>query len=52
VNADRSWEALLKPGEAGEYFVAPNRAGLFLELAAPGFSPVNAWWLAELSRLI
>jgi len=52
MSADRSWDALLNPGEAQEFFVAPNRAGLCLELDAPGFRPVNAWWLAELSRLI
>lgn len=52
MSGDRSWDAILKPGEACHYFVSPNRAALSLELAAPGFSPVNAWWLAELSRLI
>ena len=52
MNPDTSWEALLKPGEASDFFAALGPAGPCFELRSSRFSPVNAWWLAELSRLI
>ena len=47
---DPRWEALLNPGRATSFFALPH-AGQF-EPEATAYSPVNAWWLAELSRLI
>ena len=48
--AGTSWDAVLNPGGATDYFAGgipgPMDAG------AHGFSPVNAWWLSELSRLV
>lgn len=46
---DPSWQALLQPGKAETWFAAP-RPPFRPELAA--FDRGNAWWLAELSRLI
>lgn len=46
---DPSWQALLQPGKAETWFAAP-RPPFRPELAA--FDHGNAWWLAELSRLI
>ena len=47
---DHSWQALLNPG-GGSVFFNADRPGR-LDGTADGFSPVNAWWLSELSRLI
>lgn len=47
---DHSWHTVLKPGEADDFFCADRPTGLNTD--AVGFSPVNAWWLSELSRLI
>ncbi|MBL4845466.1 MAG: lipase family protein [Planctomycetes bacterium] len=44
-------DALFKPGEAEDFFVA-KREGVTLRGTGRGFSYVNAWWLAELCRLI
>ena len=45
-----TWEAIFKPGMAGDFF-EPAPPGNF-DPAAAEFSPVNAWWLSELSRLV
>jgi triacylglycerol lipase len=47
---DKTWESLLQPGRANDFFAAPNPAAF--EIAAPAYSAVNAWWLAEISRLV
>ncbi|HEU4388319.1 MAG TPA: lipase family protein [Blastocatellia bacterium] len=50
MDFDNSWEALLKPGEAGSYFEVHN--GDPFRVDAPGYDGLNAWWLAELCRLV
>jgi len=50
MNFDNSWNALLKPGEATVYFDV--HAQTRFEVDATSYSGINAWWLAELSRLI
>jgi len=47
---DHSWQAVFKPGASDVFFKADHPAGV--DATAEGFSPVNAWWLSELSRLI
>lgn len=59
---DNSWKALLNPGAATEYFTLLRRPPGGIEqggLRQPAFEPQrtdyrasNAWWLAELSRLV
>lgn len=46
-----SSDALFNPGEASDFFAA-RRPGVDLCPSVRGFSYVNAWWLAELCRLI
>lgn len=46
---DRSWQAVRHPGEACDYFQTPAPP---FRPAAPGFDPVNAWWLGEMAGLI
>ncbi|MBI3629385.1 MAG: lipase family protein [Candidatus Rokubacteria bacterium] len=48
MECDDSWHALLKPGDADNFF---DRDPPPFELTE-SFSPTNAWWLSELSRLI
>jgi triacylglycerol lipase len=47
---DLSWRTAFKPGASDDFF----RTGrpVDFDVDAVGFSPANAWWLAELSRLI
>lgn len=47
---DNSWQALLQPGKAEAYFTAAPLPAFRPEGAA--FDLGNAWWLAELSRLV
>ena len=47
---NHSWQPILNPGESTDYFHG-NRPAPF-SVNADGFSPVNAWWLSEMSRLI
>ncbi|MDZ7599636.1 MAG: lipase family protein [Desulfobacterales bacterium] len=47
---NHTWQALLRPGASSDFF-ASAKPGRF-DPAAAGFSPTNAWWLSELSRLI
>lgn len=44
------WEPLLQPGKAAEFFTSPLPA--HFDIDASDYSCVNAWWLAEISRLI
>jgi hypothetical protein len=45
-----AWKAIFNPGSAEDFFrTAPL---LPFDPGQPGYSAVNAWWLAELSRLI
>jgi triacylglycerol lipase len=46
-----SSDALFNPGEADDFFAA-RKPGVDLRPTVRGFSYVNAWWLAELSRVI
>ena len=65
MRVDNSWDAVLKPGAATTYFdirrpppleLTPSGAGALLvgnsRRPHPIFSRVNAWWFAELSRLV
>lgn len=45
---DHSWQSLLQPGRAEDFFTAPP-APMPADLGP--FHPASAWWLAELSRL-
>ncbi|WP_373500097.1 hypothetical protein [Desulfococcus sp.] len=52
---DYSWEAILRPGASNQYFHiqegnGPGRPPFCRRTS--GYSPVNAWWLSEISRLI
>src|SRR5436305_9618384 len=51
MDFDNSWDALLRPGEATVYFDGPPRQQPF-QVAATAYSKINAWWLAELCRLV
>ncbi|BBO81437.1 hypothetical protein DSCO28_20030 [Desulfosarcina ovata subsp. sediminis] len=48
--ADHSWQAVLDPGASDDFFGIEQPSGVNVD--ANGFSPVNAWWMSELSRLI
>ncbi len=50
MDFDNSWDALLKPGLATTFFDLRTRPRF--EAAAPAYNAGNAWWLAEISRLI
>ncbi len=50
MDFDNSWQALLDPGAATRYFDVHGQTRF--EAEASHFSPLNAWWLAELSRLV
>jgi triacylglycerol lipase len=43
-------QALFDPGEADDFFASSE--GVVFDPRASEFSPANAWWLAELSRLV
>ncbi len=47
---NHSWQVALHPGESDDFF-RPGPPPVFIP-DADEFSPVNAWWLSELSRLI
>jgi len=50
MELDRSWESLLRPGNASNHFdlrTVPRFEAETAEYSAP-----NAWWLAEISRLV
>ncbi|HEV7507486.1 MAG TPA: lipase family protein [Thermoanaerobaculia bacterium] len=50
MDFDNSWDALVKPGLATNFFDLANRPRFEPEGSA--YSAGNAWWLAEISRLI
>jgi triacylglycerol lipase len=50
MNFDNSWDAVLKPGKATVYFDVLDQTRF--EADATSYSKINAWWLAELCRLI
>jgi hypothetical protein len=50
MNFDNSWDAVLKPGDATVYFDVLSAKKF--EADSPSYSKINAWWLAELCRLI
>ncbi|MBP6821793.1 MAG: lipase family protein [Acidobacteria bacterium] len=50
MDFDNSWQALLKPGTATSFFDVHGQSKFQVDVS--GFSLINAWWLAELSRLI
>jgi len=50
MDFDNSWKALLKPGETTLYFDVHGWTKF--QVDQPDFSSINAWWLAEFSRLI
>jgi pimeloyl-ACP methyl ester carboxylesterase len=45
-----TWEDVLQPGFARSYF--ERRPLPAFDTGATGYHPANAWWLAELSRLV
>lgn len=47
---NHSWQAVLHPGKTDDFFMRDHPLAFAAD--ADGFSPVNAWWLSELSRLI
>ena len=47
---NHSWQAALHPGQSNDFFMLDNPSEFVTD--ADGFSPINAWWLSELSRLI
>jgi len=50
MNFDNSWEAVLKPGQATIYFDVLSDTKF--EAGENSYSRINAWWLAELCRLV
>lgn len=46
MDFDNSWDGLLKPGDATVYF--DNLSQEKFQVEAASYSPINAWWLAEL----
>lgn len=50
ASLNNTWEALLKPGAAVTYF-NPHRNEP-LRIDAVSYSTINAWWFAELCRLV
>lgn len=50
---DTSWKSLTKPGEATQYFKTVDLAATTaIQIKTNRFNLSNAWWLAEVSRLI
>lgn len=47
---NHSWKAVFRPGASDDFFM--DDGPMPFSVDADGFSPVNAWWLSELSRLI
>ena len=50
MQTDTSWQDLLHPGDATDFF--QRRPFPAFDPATSAYSPVNALWLAELSRLV
>jgi hypothetical protein len=52
---DETWEAVIRPGLSRRYFQFDGAVGISpprFRPGAVGYTPVNAWWLSEISRLI
>ncbi|MFW6373581.1 MAG: lipase family protein [Thermodesulfobacteriota bacterium] len=47
---DNSWSALLRPGDATNFFL--ERCLRPFQSEAPAYSAVNAWWMAEICRVL
>jgi triacylglycerol lipase len=47
---DKNWSALLRPGDANNFFHSRRLTPFLSEQTE--YSPVNAWWLSEISRLL
>lgn len=47
---DVSWQAVFNPGGATDFFEHGMPGGI--DVSTDQFSPSNAWWLSELSRLV
>ena len=47
---DNSWNALLRPGDASNFFL--DRYLRPFQPEATAYSPVNAWWMAEICRVL
>src|SRR5215212_490690 len=47
---DNSWKAVFVPGDGTSYF-EKHRDRPF-DTATTTYSPINAWWLAEISRVV
>ncbi len=47
---NHAWQAVFRPGASDDFFAADRPVGF--QASAEGFTPVNAWWLSELCRLI
>lgn len=50
MDFDNSWDAVVKPGKATVFFDVLDQTRF--DPSAPSYSKINAWWLAELCRLI
>ena len=50
MDFDNSWDAVVKPGKATKFFDVLDQTRF--EADATSYSKINAWWLAELCRLI
>lgn len=50
MHFDRSWNALLDPGNAFDFLRGCEH--IPLDLRPGSFTPATAWWLSELSRLV
>ncbi|MDD5389619.1 MAG: lipase family protein [Gallionellaceae bacterium] len=50
MQTDTSWQDLLHPGDATDFFL--RRPFPVFDPTTPAYSPINALWLAELSRLV
>jgi hypothetical protein len=50
MDFDNSWDAVLRPGKATVYFDVLKDTTF--EADSSSYSKINAWWLAELCRLI
>jgi hypothetical protein len=47
---NHAWQAVFRPGASDDFFAADRPVEF--QTNATGFTPVNAWWLSELCRLI
>jgi triacylglycerol lipase len=45
-----AWQSVINPGASDDFFAADRPVAF--QPGAEGFTPVNAWWLSELCRLI